>query len=1021
MTEESSAEPPSLATQQEHEEAPAADAMAATESSVAPAVSNTASTSQAADSAQEGEAAASGEDSDAGPAIGTSFETSQPEQHPPTNLPSDVLASQPEDNTDGTSSQTPVIKAEPVEDGSEAPAVGGDPRARKRQQETRKVRFDDSPEAAKVDEGVGIKTEPTSEDSTAMDLSQQESQTEPSQPSSQKQETLDEQKGDAVDEVNAFLETIHQQQRQPAANGKSGEPELDLSTPAGRRSHLLARIKTEPRDAEAWLTLLADAESRLASEDSTWDVEQTRQTYESFFEVYPAAARQWQAYIDLELNLSNFPQVEQLFMRCLRSTPSVSLWKSYLSYTRRVNPLPPPSSGEEEGERGRVRKIIEEAYDFATRHVGMSRDAGEIWSDYLRFVKEREAKTSWLQGQKMDDMRRIFQRVVSIPVANVEQIWREYDQFENGLNRVTAKKFLAERSAAYMTARSALREMRGLVDPLHRPLLPRLPVWAVDDVPPSGEDIARDRSRLDGWKTYLRWEESDPLQLAETDKEALKKRVDVAYAKAMMHMRFYPEVWWMAANWAQKLGSGNDAMGHLRHGLKANPGSFLLTFAIVEAAEARSTTAECAPLFEDLVAHISSRIDTIKEGMEEAFSKIDAAGAEARAQALAARRAGGDADEMEGEEREEERKREEARDAKKAALRSQLTPRIDAYREEASLVFIKWMHFVRRTEGLRPTRSIFAKARKSSHCTWQVYEASALMEYHCSKDVGVATKVFELALKTFGSDEAFVVRYLDFLLSINDENNARALFERTITTFPDSARARPVWERWAKYEYNFGDTASVRKLESRLAEAFPEEDPLDRFVHRCSYMDLEVIGPRDLGLPSALAVGQGATAAERAVSATQAQNAVASNDTAARDAAITAAASAAAAALNKRPAESSPAPVDVKRQRSSEPVTRRGGAQTQLPSHMAPGNSPAPPTGPAQGASLSDAILFFLSILPSTGSFNGPRLPVSDILEAVRQSNIQTAVASVGPAQPRAPLPNMGGPNGRGRGRGRRF
>lgn len=240
--------------------------------------------------------------------------------------------------------------------------------------------------------------------------------TAPLQPPAHKQE--------AMDEVNNFLASVQQQ----AASSSNSATPTDLSTPSARRAHLLARIETEPRDSEAWLTLLADSEARLAEGES---IDQVRETYERFFKVYPNAARQWQAYIDLELSLSNFAQVEQLFTRCLRTTPSVSLWKAYLNYTRRVNPLPAPSAGDDEGERGRVRKLIEEAYDFAVRHVGMSRDAGDIWMEYMRFVKEREAKTSWLQGQKMDDMRRIFQRVVGVPVANVEQIWREYDQFEN--------------------------------------------------------------------------------------------------------------------------------------------------------------------------------------------------------------------------------------------------------------------------------------------------------------------------------------------------------------------------------------------------------------------------------------------------------------------------------------------------------------------------------------------------------------------------------------------------------------
>jgi hypothetical protein len=58
---------------------------------------------------------------------------------------------------------------------------------------------------------------------------------------------------------------------------------------------------------------------------------------------------------------------------------------------------------------------------------------------------------------------------------------------------------------------------------------------------------------------------------------------------------------------------------------------------------------------------------------------------------------------------------------------------------------------------------------------------------------------------------------IDILLHIID---ARALFERVIGTFPPD-RARPLWERWARHEYQYGDLAAAQKLEKRMAEAYP--------------------------------------------------------------------------------------------------------------------------------------------------------------------------------------------------------
>lgn len=139
------------------------------------------------------------------------------------------------------------------------------------------------------------------------------------------------------------------------------------------------------------------------------------------------------------------------------------------------------------------------------------------------------------------------------------------------------------------------------------------------------------------------------------------------------------------------------------------------------------------------------------------------------------------------------------------------------------------------------------------------------MEYHCSDDKGVASRIFEKGMDTYGDEIEFVLRYLGFLISINDKNSAylftflfpflsplfffpslnsipvftrigsvmlschchtnlfidaRALFERVIPTFPPE-RARPLWERWARYEYQYGDLEAALKLEKRMAEVYP--------------------------------------------------------------------------------------------------------------------------------------------------------------------------------------------------------
>jgi cleavage stimulation factor subunit 3 len=90
-------------------------------------------------------------------------------------------------------------------------------------------------------------------------------------------------------------------------------------------------------------------------------------------------------------------------------------------------------------------------------------------------------------------------------------------------------------------------------------------------------------------------------------------------------------------------------------------------------------------------------------------------------------------------------------------------------------------------------------------------------------------------MKQFALDVEFVVRYLGFLISINDDtskcagakrihklstaSDARALFESVISSFTPE-KARPLWERWARYEYHFGDFVATQRLEKRIAEVY---------------------------------------------------------------------------------------------------------------------------------------------------------------------------------------------------------
>lgn len=56
--------------------------------------------------------------------------------------------------------------------------------------------------------------------------------------------------------------------------------------------------------------------------------------------------------------------------------------------------------------------------------------------------------------------------------------------------------------------------------------------------------------------------------------------------------------------------------------------------------------------------------------------------------------------------------------------------------------------------------------------------------------------------------------------SLHFLSDARALFERVIAVFP-TEKARSLWERWSRFEYQNGDLQASLTLEKRIAEAYP--------------------------------------------------------------------------------------------------------------------------------------------------------------------------------------------------------
>ncbi|KAK7036452.1 mRNA 3'-end-processing protein rna14 [Paramarasmius palmivorus] len=167
---------------------------------------------------------------------------------------------------------------------------------------------------------------------------------------------------------------------------------------------------------------------------------------------------------------------------------------------------------------------------------------------------------------------------------------------------------------------------------------------------------------------------------------------------------------------------------------------------------------------------------------------------------------------------------------------------IERLRKNLGVVYILYLHFVRRSQGFNAARAIFESAKKDrSFISWEVYEAAALMEYRCSaiRPKEEAMKIFHQGMSLFGTNKDYVLQHLKFLISINDQN-AHALFESVVRSNEfASADIKPVWDEWLSYQYEVGDSESIQRLQTRMALVYPNDTPVYPLtkLHRTPHLD----------------------------------------------------------------------------------------------------------------------------------------------------------------------------------------
>ncbi|KAJ7163444.1 Suf-domain-containing protein [Mycena crocata] len=548
-----------------------------------------------------------------------------------------------------------------------------------------------------------------------------------------------------------------------------------------------------PSRYDGWTTFLRESPGfwiqTVAMVEKSGDVTRIRETYDGLLRQYPDNVSVQLAYIRHSLgNSASFGDADVLFRTFLSTSLSVDLWKSYLRFIRRFD------------QASCSREAVRTAYDHALDRVGHSHDSGDIWIDYIGFLDDANVAADGERENNLDAIRKVYHRAVAIPLDNVRELWSRLEAFEARYSR-DGHNILAALSPAYTQACTALAKLsvhlRGLDDVCQQfdgqLFLPAMPTYP------------QDRLFVGRWKSYLKWEEGDPLGIGCSDNQSLFSRVWLAYHKALVRMRFYPEIWYMAFRWVTSAGKRAEALALLAAGLEANPDSFLLTYAYAEYVE----MFECAKGTRDF-NNVHRVYERLLEALRAQFvpSIVVNPGA-----SVTLNHAG-------------------------------LAQRKRSYNN----AWINYLRFIYRAEGLQPYRLGFDKARRDEFAGCEVFESAAMTEYYCNTEDGrgTAARIFQEGLKKFASNATYVFSYLNFLLSINDDNNARALFETVITTFTPS-EAKPIWTRWYQFRCRYDALDAILDLESRMAKVYPDDGFMKSFGVRHASHSFDAIAEQDLG------------------------------------------------------------------------------------------------------------------------------------------------------------------------------
>lgn len=274
-------------------------------------------------------------------------------------------------------------------------------------------------------------------------------------------------------------------------------------------------------DKETWNIVIDEAR--------TMDIEDARPIYKRALEQFPTNAKFWKFYGEHELRCHNNKEVEEILSKCLYQCPDTNIWEFYIDYVRNLNLDENFNSYNYNEKKNRLNKV-RDACEFAVKYIGFHINSNKIWTKYIEIMKKYLDIGFLNKSTINNDTREVYQKALCIPMNELDEIWREYKNFENEANGLTCDRLTKEQESK----KNKAMEIYGKKKEFWQNILN-------DELatPPTG--LEHEREQLIYWKKALNYDKTNPRNLP---KEEHRFHMRILYMQCLCVMRYHSDIWY---------------------------------------------------------------------------------------------------------------------------------------------------------------------------------------------------------------------------------------------------------------------------------------------------------------------------------------------------------------------------------------------------------------------------------------------------------------------------------------------